>query len=99
MMEEQFDCNVAKEFLTYMSYFNDSIIERLPDSFLRQITLIAADSKKNYFVEKDKKLYEQNISDECLDLIAAVYLLFAANEEENKRVLDILLNNEKDSNK
>lgn len=94
MMEEQFDCNVAKEFLTYMSYFDNSIIERLPDSFLRQIMLIAADSKKNYFVDKDKKLYEQNISDECLDLISAVYLLFVSNEEEKNILLKQISDNE-----
>lgn len=94
MMEEQFDCNVAKEFLTYMSYFDNSIIERLPDSFLRQIMLIAADSKKNYFVDKDKKLYEQNISDECLDLISAVYLLFVSNEEEKNILLEQISDNE-----
>lgn len=94
MMEEQFDCNVAKEFLTYISYFDNSIIERLPDSFLRQLMLIAADSKKNYFVEKDKKLYEQNISDECLDLISSVYLLFVSNEEEKEFLLNQMANNE-----
>lgn len=94
MMEEQFDCNVAKEFLTYMSYFDNSIIERLPDSFLKQIMLIAADSKKNYFVDKDKKLYEQNISDECLDLISAVYLLFVSNEEEKNILLKQISDNE-----
>lgn len=94
MMEEQFDCNVAKEFLTYMSYFDNSIIERLPDSFLRQLMLIAADSKKNYFVEKDKKLYEQNISDKCLDLISSVYLLFVSSEEEKEFLLNQMANNE-----
>lgn len=98
MKEEQFNSDLAKEFLAVISFCDSSVLNKLPDDLLKKISDLAADSTKDFYLDKNKKLDEQNITEECKDLIGTIFFMYLIDENEKTKMLDIWLNNEKDSN-
>lgn len=92
MIQEKND--VYKEVLTVLAYFNDDFIEKIPDKVLKKLNELAADSKTDFYIDTEKKLYEQNISEESKDLISLIYYNFAADKNEKKELLKIWSENE-----
>ena len=96
-MEERFNSDVSKELLTMLSYCDNSLISNIPENVIENLTESAADSNKEYFVNKNKSLMEQNISSECKKLIALLYFTYMTNDEEKEELLNTWLKNEKES--
>lgn len=92
MIQEKND--VYKEVLTVLAYFNDDFIEKIPDKVLKKLNELAADSKTDFYIDTEKKLYEQNISEESKDLISLIYYNFVADKNEKKELLKIWSENE-----
>ena len=51
-----------------------------------------ADSDKDYFIDSTKSLKEQNLSDECKDLLSDLYFSYVLNDVSRKEVLKEVLN-------
>ena len=61
---------------------------------MKKLSDFAADSQKDYYLDKDKSLNEQNISDECKNLLALIYYTYVLDSNEKNVMLDTWLKNE-----
>lgn len=94
-MEEIQEINdVCKEVLTILAYFNNDVMEKIPSRILKKLNELAADSKLDYYIDKEKNLIEQDISEKSKDLIALLYYSYIANENEKYELSKIWNENE-----
>ena len=93
-MEKYFDCDIAKEFLTFVSYCEKSFIDNIPSGIIQNLVELAADSTKSYFVDKNKSLVEQEISEGCKNLIISFYYSYMMDSLDKANILDEWLKNE-----
>lgn len=82
MMEERLDNDLAKELLIVLSYCDTNLIKNIPDSFINNLTNMAADSDKEIYIDSTKELSEQNISEECKDLLSIIYYMYVALDKD-----------------
>ncbi len=94
-MKEKFSNDIYKELLTILSYCENSLINNIPKGVIQEITDYAADSNKEYYVDKNKSLMEQEISDECKSLLGIMYFMYVADEKEKDELLNTWLENER----
>ena len=94
MMEEVADKDIAKELLTALSYCDYSVLSKLPNEVLTNLSNIAADSNKDYYFDKTKSLIDQSISEECKDLLSILYYTFIADSSSKPDIIKAWLNNE-----
>lgn len=92
---EELNKDVAKEFLMLASYFEEELLKEIPDELFQKLNDIAADSDKEYYVLEDKSLNEQNISEECKDLIALINYLYLVPKSEQVELLNNWKSNER----
>lgn len=87
-------CDIAKETIQVLRYFDLEFTLKISKNFLE--LLKKASEKSNIIVNIDpsKKLNEQNISEECKELIALLYYNYFSNETEKKEILKIWKDNE-----
>lgn len=97
MIEERLSNDTAKEFLTILSYCDTSFINSIPENVLNKLKFLAADSTREYYIDKTKKLSEQNISEDCKDLLGIMYFMYMTNANTKDKMLDIWLKNEYNS--
>lgn len=86
--------DVCKEVLMILAFFNDELIEKIPAKVLKSLNELAADSKAEIYIDKEKDLDEQNILEESKDLISLIYYNFISDENEKKELLKIWNKNE-----
>lgn len=67
------DNDLAKEIITVLAYLDDSYMDKISDEVLSKLNDMAADSTLNVYIDLNKKLSEQDLSDECLDFISGLY--------------------------
>lgn len=92
-MEDNIDCDLAKEVLTVLEFCDDEVISKIPDYVIRFISSNAALSNKEFYLVKNKELAEQNISNACKDYLAMLYLTYL--EDESKQdLLEKWINND-----
>ena len=99
MIEEKLNNDVAKEVLTILSNCDIDFINNIPDDILKKMTDLAADSTKEYYIDKDKDLLKQNISEDSKDVIAILYFMYIADNSYKEELLNIWLKNEIESKK
>ncbi len=87
-MNEVFDNDLAKELLTVLACCEEDFQQKIPDDLIDQLTRLAADSKKEFYLEEDKSLMEQNLSEECKDMLSILYYQSVDNEEKNNLLQD-----------
>jgi len=92
MMEEVVNSDVAKEFLIVLSYCDNSFVSNIPDYIIKKLSDLAADSLKDFYIDKNKGLMEQNISNECKELIGMMYFMYMMDSLAKKEILNTLLN-------
>lgn len=92
MIQEKND--ICKEVLTVLSCFSNDLIEKIPNKFLKKLSELAADSKADFYIDTEKNLSEQNISEESKDLISLIYYNFIADKDEKNELLKIWNENE-----
>lgn len=93
MFQEMND--VAKETLNVLDHFDSNLIEKIPIKFLDYLNELSLGSNRDVNIDLEKKLIEQDISEESKDLIALIYYSYIANEEEKKQILKLWNENEK----
>lgn len=86
--------DICKEVLIILSQFSDNLIEKIPSKVFINLRELATDSKVNFYIEPEKHLYEQNISEKGKDLISLIYYNYIADENEKKELLKLWSDNE-----
>lgn len=81
------DSNVAKEVLTILLYSDKNIQEAIPDNIYKELTDKAADSSLDIKLYNDKKLNEQDLSNDALDMFALLYYTYVAKEEDKFEIV------------
>ena len=97
MISTNIDKDLAKELLIVLSYCDNSLINKIPDNFIKTLSEIASNSNKEYYIKKDKALSNQNISEECKDLLSILYYMYEENEMEKEDILNHWIKNEMNS--
>lgn len=87
MNVEALDSNVAKEVLTILMFSDKYIQDCVPDSTYYKLSSVAADSDKEVILYKDRKLKEQNVSSDALDVYSLIYYLYVATGDEKDEIL------------
>ena len=92
MIREKND--VCKEVLTVLSYFNYDLIQKIPDKVFKKLIELAADSDADFYIDIEKNLDEQDLSEECKDLVSLIYYEYIANDDEKNNLLKLWNDNE-----
>ena len=79
--------DISKETLTFLAFFDNEMIEKIPSSVITKLCEEAADSKLDFFIDTSKSFKEQKISEKGKDLIALIYYDYIAEEDEKKEIL------------
>lgn len=95
IIEESIDKDLAKEAFIFLSYTDNPIIDSIPSDILKKISEKAADSDKEFYIDKDKSLDEQNISEECKDFLGLLYYIYVLDKSSQDQMLNKWIINEK----
>lgn len=87
--------DISKEALTFLAFFDNKMLEKIPTHVITKLCEEAADSKMNFYIDINKKFEEQQISEKGKDLISLIYYSYIAEENEKKEILDQWNLNEK----
>lgn len=79
--------DISKETLTYLGFFDDEMISKIPGYVISKLCKEAAESNLNFYVDPKKEFKEQEISEKAKDLIALIYYEYIANTDEKKQIL------------
>ena len=93
--EIDIDNDTAKEILIVLSFCDDKFIESIPDYVIQNLNLLAGDSQKEFHIDKNKTLLEQNISTECKDYLSILFFIYMTDSTYKDEILNIWLNNDK----
>lgn len=80
--------DVAKELFTVLSYCDNDLISKIPDFVFKKISSLAADSTIECYIDKNKKLIDQNLSDDCKDLLCFLYYEYVSDSETKSEILN-----------
>ena len=87
-MVENISSDLAKEFLTFLSFMDEDTIKNIPSNFLKMFSDLAANSTKEFYIDKNKNLNEQNMSEECKDLLSLLYFINSNDSNEQNEILN-----------
>ena len=91
--------DISKETLTFLAFFDNKLIEKIPTHIISKLCEEAADSKLDFYIDTTKSFHEQNISEKSKDLISLIYYDYIAEEDEKKEILNQWNLNEKNYQK
>lgn len=80
-------CDISKETLTFLAFFDNKMIEKIPSYIITKLCEEAADSKLDFYIDTSKSFKEQEISDKSKDLISLIYYDYIAEEYEKNEIL------------
>ena len=80
--------DISKETLTFLAFFDNKLIEKIPTHIISKLCEEAADSKLDFYIDTTKSFQEQNISEKSKDLISLIYYDYIAEEDEKKEILN-----------
>ncbi len=78
--------DISKETLTFLAYFNNEMINKIPNSVIIKLCEYASDSTLEFFIDPNKNFENQKISEESKDLISLIYYNYIADEVEKKEI-------------
>ena len=79
--------DISKETLTFLAFFDNKMIEKIPVHIITKLCEEAADSKLDFYIDVNKSFEEQKISEKSKDLISLIYYDYIAEEDEKKEIL------------
>ena len=94
MINETKYIDTAYETLYILNHCDKEFISKITIKILNNLKEIAKDSSKKINLLPNKKLKEQNISDETKDFISGLYYTYIADKDEKKKILSIWQQNE-----
>lgn len=78
MKIENINNDIAKECLLILSYCDKRFVNNIPCEVLITLNELAANSLKDFYIDKNKDLIEQNISTECRELLSYIFYQYMA---------------------
>jgi hypothetical protein len=93
-MKDLLSNDVAKEVLTVISNYDEELLNKLPDELLKELSDLAADSEKEYHLKENVLLKDQDISEDCKDILAILYYNYQSNEDEKNELIEKWLEND-----
>ena len=93
-MLEKVSNDVAKELLTVISVYDKELLDNLPNELLQSLSDKAADSYKEFYLKKNVLLKDQDLSEECKDLLAILYYNYQSDESEKDELVSKWLEND-----
>lgn len=79
--------DISKETLTFLAFFDNKMIEKIPVHTIKKLCEEAADSKLDFYIDVNKSFKEQEISEKSKDLLSLIYYDYIAEEDEKKEIL------------
>ena len=79
-------CDVAKETIYVLKYFNPNFVSKIPSKVLNELKELAQQSNIIVNIDISKKLKEQDILEGTKNLISLIYYDYVASEDEKKRI-------------
>ncbi len=92
MIQETND--ICKEALIILSYFNNDLIEKIPNKVFSKLLELSANSKIHLHIDTKKDLDKQDISEESKDLVSLIYYSFIADKNEKNELFKLWTDNE-----
>lgn len=89
-------CDVALETLEVLKYFSNEFTSKISESFLNSLEELAKKSKLEVKIDANKKLINQNISEETKDIIALIYYNYFADDKEKNEIAKIWKENDEE---
>ena len=86
--------DIAKETLYILKYFDSNFVSKIPNKFLENLKNLAKTSQITVNIDRYKKLEEQEVSEDCKDLISLIYYNYVANENDKEEILKCWNKNE-----
>lgn len=80
--------DISKETLTFLAFFDNKMIEKIPIHTISKLCNEAADSKLDFYIDVNKSFEDQKISEKSKDLISLIYYEYIAEEDEKKEILN-----------
>ena len=80
-------CDIMKETLEVLKNVDNRFFERLPEHIKECLLKYSENSKKLINLDMTKKINEQ-ISEECKDLLSVIYYICCEDEVEKKELLE-----------
>lgn len=81
--------DIAKETVEVLKFTDVDFKSRISEKLLNLLEELSHQSTKEVKIDLNKKLNEQNISEECKDLLSLLYLNYYASENEKEEILKI----------
>ncbi len=78
--------DISKETLTFLAFFDDEMINKIPSNFIVKLCEEAADSTVDFFINPNRSFEDQKISEKSKDLISLIYYNYIADEIEKKEI-------------
>jgi len=79
--------DTAKELVTILSFCEEEILNNIPNQTITKLNELAAYSKKDYFINENKLLKDQEISQATKELLQQIYYQYI---NENNPIEDML---------
>lgn len=99
MRDENEFVSIARETLYILEHCDKSFVNRIPAKILNKLKSIESNSSTtNIKIYKNKKIEEQDISENTKNFIALLYYNYVANVEERKDILNIWIKNDNINN-
>ena len=77
--------DAAKETLEIFRHFDTAFVSQVPSEFLAELEQFASQSTKAFQVDLQKRLMEQELSEEAKDLLSFLYYSYGASEAEKRQ--------------
>ena len=86
-MNKQEMSDVAKQICTILEYVEPEVIKRIPSNIIEYFKKLGKESEIELKLEIGKGLNEQDILEETKDLLALIFYLYIAEENEKKEIM------------
>ena len=91
--------DAAKETLEIFRHFDTAFVSQVPSEFLAELEQFASQSTKAFQVDLQKRLMEQELSEEAKDLLSFLYYSYGASEAEKREIQKVWNENEREYQK
>ena len=75
--------DTSKELLTVLSFCEEEIINNIPNQTITKLNELAAYSKKDFFINKNALLKDQELSEETKLILTNLYYEYISNNDIN----------------
>ena len=79
--------DISKETLTFLAFFDNEMVNKIPNKVMVKLCEEAADSMKDFFIDPNKNFEDQEISEESKNFISLIYYNYIADEVEKKEYI------------